>query len=72
MVMMLFREVKAAFDPAGILNPGVKLPDGSTPISMLKVGSGAVELPQDIARALRQIEQAGEYGRWRMELAEGE
>lgn len=72
MVMMLFREVKAAFDPAGILNPGVKLPDGSTPISMLKAGSGAVELPQDIALALRQIEQAGDYGRWRMELAEGD
>jgi FAD/FMN-containing dehydrogenase len=72
MVMMLFRAVKAAFDPAGILNPGVKLPDGSTPISHLKAGSGAVELPADIAAALREIEQSGGYGRWRMEIADAE
>lgn len=72
MVMMLFRAVKAAFDPVGILNPGVKLPDGSAPISLLKAGPGAVELPRDIAAALREIEQHGGYGRWRMELAEGE
>lgn len=71
MVMMLFRAVKAAFDPAGIMNPGVLLPDGTTPISHLKAGSGAVELPQDIAAALREIEQQGGYGRWRMEIAEG-
>jgi FAD/FMN-containing dehydrogenase len=68
-VMMLFRAVKAAFDPHGILNPGVKLPDGSPPISQLKVGAGAVELPRDIAAGLREIELLGDYGRWRMELA---
>ena len=67
-MMMLFRAVKAAFDPHGILNPGVKLPDGSPPISHLKVGGGAVELPGDIAAGLREIELLGDYGRWRMEL----
>ncbi len=71
MVMMLFRAVKAAFDPAGIMNPGVLLPDGTTPISQLKAGGGAVELPRDISAALREIERHGGYGRWRMELAEG-
>ncbi len=70
-MMMLFRAVKAAFDPHGILNPGVKLPDGSHPIERLKVGAGAVELPQDIAAGLREIEFLGDYGRWRMELVEG-
>ncbi len=67
-MMMLFRSVKAAFDPHGILNPGVKLPDGSPPIDRLKVGGGAVELPRDIAAGLREIELLGDYGRWRMEL----
>lgn len=67
-MMMLFRAVKAAFDPHGILNPGVKLPDGSAPINQLKVGAGAVELPRDIASGLREIELLGDYGRWRMEL----
>jgi len=72
MVMMLFRAVKEAFDPAGILNPGVKLPDGTLPISDLKVGAAAVELPRDIGAALRRIEQEGDYGRFRMELVGGE
>ena len=62
-MMMLFRAVKVAFDPHGILNPGVKLPDGSHPIERLKVGAGAVELPQDIAAGLREIEFLGDYGR---------
>lgn len=69
-MMMLFRAVKAAFDPHGILNPGIKLPDGTHPISQLKVGSEAVELPRDIAAGLREIELLGDYGRWRMELAD--
>jgi len=71
MVMMLFRAVKEAFDPEGILNPGVILPDGTPALADLKAGAGAIELPRDIARALRDIERQGGYGRFRMDLVEG-
>jgi FAD/FMN-containing dehydrogenase len=69
-VIVLFRQVKAAFDPAGILNPGVKLPTGGSPFSDLKVGPGATPLPDDIALALRRIEQTGGYARSRLDVAD--
>lgn len=69
-VLELFREVKQAFDPSGIFNPGIVLPSGEPPVSRLKVGSGAVPIPSDIASALRQIELTGGYARTRLELAE--
>lgn len=65
----MFRAVKAAFDPSGLFNPGVILPDGTPPVSRLKAGAGAVELPPDIAAELRQIEREGRYDRSRLELA---
>lgn len=68
-VVRLFRLVKGAFDPAGIMNPGVILPGAAGPFEHLKAGAGAVPLPDDIAAALRGIERSGGYGRWRMELA---
>ncbi len=73
----LFTRVKRAFDPLGILNPGVILPcpggpnAGQPPISRLKVGAHAVTLPDDIAGALRRIEQRGGYAQNRLELADG-
>ncbi|HUR96201.1 MAG TPA: FAD-binding oxidoreductase [Gemmatimonadales bacterium] len=76
-IMALFATVKSAFDPLGILNPGVILPSpaeptaGARPIDRLKVGAGAVALPDDIARALRRIEQRGGYAQSRLELADG-
>lgn len=68
-IVALFHRVKRAFDPLGILAPGVILPSGEPPIGRLKVGAGAAALPPDIARALREIERKGGYGRCRMELA---
>ena len=68
-IVALFRRVKDAFDPLGILAPGVILPSGEPPIGRLKVGASAAEVPSDIARALREIERKGGYGRCRMELA---
>jgi D-lactate dehydrogenase len=68
-IVELFRLVKHSFDPLGILNPGVILPSGEAPISRLKVGSSAVQLPADIERGLREIERSGGYGRSRLELA---
>ena len=73
-VVALFGRVKGAFDPLGILNPGVILPgaDGAgRPIRRLKVGEHAVALPDDIARGLRRIEQRGGYAQPRLELADG-
>jgi FAD/FMN-containing dehydrogenase len=67
----LFRKVKDAFDPAGILNPGVKVPRGSAaPIGQLKVGRGAAALPADIEAGLRRIERDGGYATARLQLAD--
>jgi FAD/FMN-containing dehydrogenase len=68
-VLELFHAVKTAFDPAGILNPGIKLPAGESPIARLKVGAAAAVIPEDIAIALRDIERSGSYARARLELA---
>jgi FAD/FMN-containing dehydrogenase len=64
----LFRDIKTAFDPAGILNPGIKLPGGGAPIARLKVGAAAAVIPDDIALALRDIERTAAT-RARLELA---
>jgi len=69
-LVALFREVKRAFDPRGILNPGVKLSDGAAPLSSLKAGAGASPIPPDIAAALREIERTGGYARSRVAVAE--
>ncbi|MEP7227940.1 MAG: FAD-binding oxidoreductase [Gemmatimonadales bacterium] len=71
-ILDLFRQVKSAFDPLGIFNPGIILPSGEPPLGRLKVGSGAAPIPADIQRALREIELTGGYGRCRLELADGE
>jgi FAD/FMN-containing dehydrogenase len=68
-IVGLFRRVKQAFDPLGILAPGVILPSGEPAITRLKVGRQAIPIPDDIARALREIERTGGYGRCRLELA---
>jgi FAD/FMN-containing dehydrogenase len=68
-VVDLFRRLKQCFDPLGILAPGVILPAGEPAIGRLKVGTGAAPLPDDIARALREIERNGGYARSRLELA---
>lgn len=73
-LVALFRDIKAAFDPAGLLNPGIKLAAaGASPrapaVSRLKVGAGAAPIPAEIAAALRDIERTGGYARPRLELA---
>ncbi|HEU4648983.1 MAG TPA: FAD-binding oxidoreductase [Gemmatimonadales bacterium] len=70
-VVALFRQVKRAFDPLGILNPGIILPSGEPPIARLKAGAGAAPLPTDIAAALRDIERKGGYATPRLTLADG-
>jgi FAD/FMN-containing dehydrogenase len=68
-ILTLFRDIKSAFDPAGILNPGIKLSRGERPIGRLKMGRDAAPIPPDIARALRDIERTGGYAQARLELA---
>ncbi len=68
-LFQLFRDVKAAFDPGGILNPGIKFPAGEGAVSRLKVGRAAADIPPDIALALRDIERTGGYARTRLDLA---
>ena len=68
-IVSLFRLVKDAFDPQGILNPGIKL-GNAPPIARLKAGTGAEKLPDDIAARLRAIEREGGYGVGRLELLE--
>ena len=68
-IMDLFRQVKTAFDPLGILNPGVKLDSSAAPLAGLKVGPDADPLPDDIASGLREIERTGGYALSRLALA---
>lgn len=71
-VVSLFRLVKHALDPHGILNPGVKI-GGQTDRTFqdLKVGSSAAPIPADIAEELREIERRGDYLRDRLSAPTG-
>jgi FAD/FMN-containing dehydrogenase len=61
-VTALFTDVKRAFDPAGIFNPGVILPTGPA-LAHLKVGTGAAAVPREVADALRARERIGAWDR---------
>jgi FAD/FMN-containing dehydrogenase len=70
-IVELFRLVKGAFDPWGILNPGVKLPTADErPFGALKVGSAAAPIPADIEARLRLVERDAGYGVARLDLVE--
>ncbi len=57
-VMELFGRLRRAYDAEMILNPGVILPAAEwTPLAELKVGDGAVPIPDDIAGRLRDLER---------------
>jgi len=61
-ITSLFAEVKRAFDPAGMFNPGVILPAGPA-LAHLKVGPRAAAIPPEIAAGLRARERAGAWHR---------
>lgn len=57
-VMEVFADLKRAYDPKGILNPGVILPAADwSPLADLKVGPDAARIPDDIAARLRDVER---------------
>lgn len=63
----LSRGVKRAFDPAGILNPGVKIAAAPAfTAAQLKVGPAAPALPDDVATLLRRIEREALWGEDRL------
>ncbi len=65
----LARKVKHAFDPDGILNPGVKIAAGpALHAGLLKAGPGAPPVPRTVAEVLRRIEKEAAYGLDRMSL----
>lgn len=72
-VMALFRDVKRAYDPLSILNPGVIIPAADwAPLAALKVGERAAPLPDDIAARLREIERTAGWATPKTALAEPE
>ena len=69
-VMALFRDVKRAYDPLSILNPGVIIPAADwAPLAALKVGEDAAAIPDDIAARLRELERAAGWATPKLELA---
>ena len=70
-VTAMFRLVKKAFDPDGILNPGVIVPDPhSRPTNELKVGKNAASIPPAISDGLLSIERRGRWGTPKLDLCE--
>jgi FAD/FMN-containing dehydrogenase len=69
-VMQRFGDVKRAYDPLSILNPGVIIPATDwSPVAALKVGPGAAAIPEDIATRLREVERSAAWATPKRELA---
>ena len=65
----LFTAVKHAFDPDGILNPGVKVPlDGATPLGAIKYDPDLPPLPEPAREALDMIVREKAWARHRLDL----
>src|SRR5262249_33707576 len=69
-IVAMFKQGKAAFDPAGSLHPGV-IVNGGTALSDLKVGDRAAGLPPGMADRLAAVERAGAWGVAKDELVAG-
>jgi FAD/FMN-containing dehydrogenase len=64
-----FRVVKSAFDPSGILNPGVKIAlSDSQSLGTIKYDPALPPLPPRAAAALRRVEQERAYSRSRLDV----
>ncbi|HEY4216635.1 MAG TPA: FAD-binding oxidoreductase [Gemmatimonadaceae bacterium] len=64
-----FCAVKAAFDPLGIMNPGVKVPlPGERPVEEVKYDPDLPPLPDRARGALAYVERERAYARFRLEL----
>ena len=64
-----FALVKRCFDPAGIFNPGVKVPThGERALGAIKYDPSLAPLPAAAAAALARVERERAYARSRLEL----
>ena len=69
-VTRLFADVKRAYDPLSIFNPGVIIPASDwSPIAALKVGDDAAAIPEDIATRLREVERNAAWATPKLQLA---
>jgi FAD/FMN-containing dehydrogenase len=67
--MDLFKQVKRAFDPAGVFNPGAKIAlDGQRAIEDVKYDPTLPSLPASARRALDTVERERAYARLRLDL----
>jgi FAD/FMN-containing dehydrogenase len=72
-VLDAFRAAKTAFDPDGILNPGVKLAGlGRAPVGDVKYDPSLPSLPPRARRALDRVERERAYARSRLELLDAD
>jgi FAD/FMN-containing dehydrogenase len=68
----LFGEIKKAFDPKGILNPGVKVPlEGQLPLGDIKYDPALAPLPDEARRALDRVADKRDYAEFRLSLIPG-
>jgi len=64
-----FALVKCCFDPAGILNPGVKVPAaGARALEQIKYDPALSPLPAEASATLARVERERAYARSRLEL----
>ena len=67
--MALFAATKAAFDPDGILNPGVKVPlPGTVPLGSIKYDPELAPLPAEAREALDLVVREKGWARHRLDL----
>ncbi len=67
--MALFEATKAAFDPDGILNPGVILPlPGQTPLTDVRYDPALPPLSMEAREALDTITRERAWGRYRLSV----
>lgn len=67
--LALFAKVKKAFDPAGILNPGVKVPlAGQKPIGDVKYDPSLAPLPDEARDALARLANDRAYSTFRLSM----
>ena len=72
-VLELARRVKHAFDPHGLLNPGVKVPlPGQPPFRDIKYDPMLPPLPKAAARVLQRVERERAYAEPRLAMLERE
>ncbi|MEP7066865.1 MAG: FAD-linked oxidase C-terminal domain-containing protein [Gemmatimonadota bacterium] len=68
----LFAQVKHAFDPQNILNPGVKVPTGAQSIGDVKYDPQLPQLPHDARVALDTIERDRAWSNFRLSMIGGD